>query len=73
RSPADPIDYAVGFDRLAPTGATVGAGAPLARLHANDEAAATEAENRLRAAYAIGASAPRNLLILEELFPESKP
>lgn len=54
KAPGDALDYAVGFDRLAPLGAKIEQGAPLARLHANDAALADEAEARLKAAYTIG-------------------
>ncbi len=58
KAPGDALDYAVGFDRLAPLGARIEQGAPIARLHANDAALADEAEARLKAAYTIG-DAPR--------------
>jgi thymidine phosphorylase len=50
----DPIDYAVGFAALAAIGDPVGAGRPLAIVHARSEAAAEAASNRLRSAYRIG-------------------
>jgi thymidine phosphorylase len=59
--PQDAIDHAVGFTQLADIGQSVGmAGgsvAPLAMLHARDEASAAEAARRLIAAYAVGADA----------------
>jgi thymidine phosphorylase len=55
---SDPIDPAVGFTDLAGIGATVGAGTPLAVVHAASEAAADRAADRIRAAYALGAGAP---------------
>jgi len=54
----DAIDHAVGFTRLAGLGASVGADAPLALVHARDEAAAAGAAASLRAAYTIGETAP---------------
>jgi thymidine phosphorylase len=67
--PADRIDHAVGFDRLAGLGAVVTPGTPLARLHARDEARAAEAERRLRAAYRIGGAAPAHPLIAGRVDP----
>jgi thymidine phosphorylase len=58
RQTSDRIDPSVGFDRLAGLGAHVSAGAPLARVHAADEAAADRAAEALRAAYAISDAAP---------------
>jgi thymidine phosphorylase len=58
RRASDAVDPAVGFDRLAGLGAHAGAGAPLGRVHARDEAAAAQAAAALREAYAIGAEAP---------------
>jgi thymidine phosphorylase len=55
RRASDPIDHAVGFTDLAGIGAVVGAGAPLARVHARTAGAADAAAEALRAAYAIGA------------------
>ncbi|AVX05625.1 pyrimidine-nucleoside phosphorylase [Maritalea myrionectae] len=54
KAPGDMLDYAVGFDRLAPIGEKIEKGAPIARLHANDTALADEATARLKAAYTIG-------------------
>src|SRR5690606_23917447 len=67
RLPTDSIDHAVGFDRLAGLGHAVDATTPLARLHARDEASATEAEHRLRAAYGLGDRAPAHKLIAEHV------
>lgn len=53
-TPTDVIDHRVGFDRLAPLGAEIDRGTPLARIHAADEASAADAEARLRAAYSLG-------------------
>ncbi len=54
----DAIDHSVGFTRLAGLGGAVGPDAPLAFVHARDEAAALRAEASLRAAYTIGDAAP---------------
>ncbi len=48
---ADEIDPAVGLTELAPIGAEVGPGAPLARVHARSADKAEAAIRRLRAAY----------------------
>jgi thymidine phosphorylase len=48
---ADSIDPAVGLTELAPIGAEVGPGAPLARVHARSADQADLAIRRLRAAY----------------------
>ncbi len=58
RKPEDSIDHSVGFTELASLGKQVGADAPLALVHARDEATATEAEAALRAAYTLAESAP---------------
>ena len=55
---ADAIDHSVGFTRLAGLGARVGPDAPLALVHAKDEAAAARAEKSIRAAYALGDRMP---------------
>jgi thymidine phosphorylase len=55
---ADAIDHSVGFTKLAGLGAKVGKDAPLAMLHARDEATAARAEQSLRAAYQIADAAP---------------
>jgi pyrimidine-nucleoside phosphorylase len=51
------VDHAVGVVLAAPVGARVGAGDPLALVHANDEAAGAAAEARLRKAFRIGEAA----------------
>jgi thymidine phosphorylase len=58
RSAADTIDPAVGFTELVGLGAEVGAGAPLALVHARSEAQSEAAIARLAAAYQIGEVAP---------------
>jgi thymidine phosphorylase len=55
---ADTIDHAVGFTRLAGLGAEVSATAPLALVHARDDAQARAAAAQLAAAYRID-DAPR--------------
>jgi thymidine phosphorylase len=68
RRAADAIDHAVGFEGLLGLGAAVESGAPLARLHAADEAAFARASARLRAAYRIAATPPlATPLILERI------
>ena len=54
----DRVDPAVGLSDVAPLGAHVGEGAPLARVHAVDEAAAERAAEAVRAVYHIGEPAP---------------
>jgi thymidine phosphorylase len=54
RTPADVVDPAVGLTELAGIGDEVGAGRPLARVHARNDAAAAAASARLAAAYEIG-------------------
>ncbi len=69
--PTDSIDHAVGFDNLAPIWKTVGPnGHPIARLHANDAAAADEAERRIKAAYRLGEGAPDPTIIYDRIGPE---
>jgi thymidine phosphorylase len=69
--PTDSIDHAVGFDNLAPIWKTVGPNRhPIARLHANDPAAADEAERRIKAAYRIGEGAPDPTIIYGRIGPE---
>jgi thymidine phosphorylase len=55
---ADKIDPAVGFTRLAGLGAEVSGDAPLALVHARDEAKAQAAAVQLVAAYRIGDAPP---------------
>ncbi|WP_404400062.1 thymidine phosphorylase [Pelagibacterium halotolerans] len=70
RNPTDKIDYAVGFDRLAGIGQRVGPDAPIARIHAQDDAAAEEAESRLKAAYATDGDVPGNPVIYSQIDPQ---
>ncbi|AVF03072.1 MULTISPECIES: thymidine phosphorylase [Devosia] len=70
RRPEDAIDHAVGFDNLAPLWRDVGASnRPIARMHANDEAAADEAERRIKAAYRIGSGVPDPTVVYERVLP----
>jgi thymidine phosphorylase len=62
-TPTDPIDYTVGFDRLAPLGTKIDRTTPMARIHARDEASAADATARLRAAYKLGVGVPKHELI----------
>jgi thymidine phosphorylase len=55
---SDRIDPAVGFTRLAGLGAEVSPSAPLALVHARDEARAFVATESLRAAYQIADAPP---------------
>ena len=58
---SDPIDPAVGLTRLAGIGAEVSAEAPLALVHARDEASAAAAIRRLGDAYRVGDAPPAKL------------
>jgi thymidine phosphorylase len=68
--PAAKIDHAVGFDRLAGLGAALDTKTTIARLHARDEASATDAERRLIAAYRLGGPVPNTPLIPERIAAE---
>ena len=63
--PDDALNYAVGFDQVAPIGSPVGPDRPLARLHAGDEASARRAETLLKAAVGVSpmASAERPVIL----------
>jgi thymidine phosphorylase len=56
--PEDRIDHAVGFSALAPIGAEIKEGEPLATLHARSEDAAERAVAELQAAYRITEKRP---------------
>ena len=60
RRASDAIDPAVGLTELAGVGEAVGAGRPLALVHARDEAAAEAAAARLAAAYHLADEAPQS-------------
>ena len=66
-TPTDKIDHRVGFDCLLGLGAVVDPKTPIARIHARDEASAISAENRLRAAYRFGTTAPNFPLIADRI------
>ncbi|MCZ4271735.1 thymidine phosphorylase [Maritalea porphyrae] len=51
KTPTDKLNYAVGFDKIAPIGTSLDAQTPIARIHAADEDSASEAAMRLRKAY----------------------
>ncbi|HTN64498.1 MAG TPA: thymidine phosphorylase [Devosia sp.] len=65
--PKDAIDHRVGFDQLLGLGALADPSMPIARLHARDEASATEAEQRLKSAYRLGEHAPNHKLIVDTI------
>ena len=67
--PTDSIDHSVGFDRLLGLGARVDGQTPIARIHARDEASASDAEARLKSAYRLGDSAPAFPLIADTIAP----
>ncbi|APH70452.1 thymidine phosphorylase [Aquibium oceanicum] len=56
--PGDAIDHAVGLSDLAPVCGEVGPDAPLAMVHARDDAAAEAAIAAVREAYAVGEKRP---------------
>ncbi|NAZ36450.1 thymidine phosphorylase [Rubellimicrobium sp. CFH 75288] len=60
----DPVDPAVGLTAIAPLGARVGRGDPLALVHARDEAAAEAAAAAVRAAIRLGEAPASRPLIL---------
>jgi thymidine phosphorylase len=71
RRTEDRIDHRVGFDRLAGIGTHVSADAPLGRVHAATVEAAEAAAQALRAAYALGETAPQVAEpVLRRLGPE---
>jgi len=64
------IDHAVGLSDLLPVGSAVAAGAPLALVHARDEAAAEAAVAEVTATLRIAATAPPpRPLVLERIDP----
>ncbi len=68
RRPGDPVDPAVGLSDVCAPGETVGAGRPLAVVHARTDADAAGAAAAVRAAVAIGDAAPEpQPLIYERL------
>lgn len=71
RTPADTIDFAVGFDRLLGLGTKVGADTPIARIHARDETSAAEAARRLTEAYEMRGEQQHHALIADKIMPEA--
>jgi thymidine phosphorylase len=68
RLPTDPIDHAVGFDRLLGLGQPVDTATPLARVHLRDAGMAAELTQRLQAAYTIAEGpAPDHPLIADRV------
>ncbi len=65
----DAIDPSVGFSRIARLGAAVAAGAPLAMVHARDDAAADAAARALRGAIRIGAAPCPGPSVLSRIGP----
>lgn len=65
--PDDKIDYAVGFDQIAPIGRKIEKGDVLARIHARSNSHADEAGNMLKRAYTVSEEAPENPLIIERI------
>lgn len=57
--PQDPVDHAVGLTDIAPLGAALSRGDPLAIVHARSDADADEAEDALRRSIRIGAEKPQ--------------
>ncbi len=64
--PDDKLNYAVGFDQVAPIGSAVGPDRPLARLHAGDAETARRAETLLKAAVGLSPIAPAERLVILE-------
>jgi thymidine phosphorylase len=65
---SDVIDPAVGLDAVAGPGTAVARGGrPLAVVHASDEAGADEAEAAVRAAIAVGETAPPEIPVVAEV------
>jgi len=65
----DPVDPRVGFSALAEPGAQVGPDAPLAMVHAADEASADRAIAALQAAYELGDAPQPRPLVQERIGP----
>lgn len=66
---SDPIDHSVGFSQLAGLDSEVGPEAPLALVHARDEAAAARAEAALRKAYSLDGTALRPATVHRRVGP----
>ena len=67
RAKDEPIDHAVGVVCRAKRGDRVAAGAPLAEIHARDEASADEAAGEVLAAYTVGDEPPPERPIILEV------
>jgi thymidine phosphorylase len=68
RTKDDAIDHAVGVVCLRKRGDAVEAGAPLAEIHARDEASADAAATAVLAAYELGDEQPRpRAIVLDTL------
>ncbi len=67
RREGDVIDPRIGFTDMAAPGATVGPDAPLARIHAADEASAQAAAAALRAACRVGEAGASEPLVRERV------
>jgi thymidine phosphorylase len=66
-APDDPVDHAVGFDRLLPVGTKLRKGEPIARVHAADRGAAEAAAAALSAAFTIGERPPQARPLIERI------
>jgi thymidine phosphorylase len=66
-TPDQPIDNAVGLSDLAPRGAELSRGEPLAMLHARDPSSAETAEQMVLAAYRLGAATEAGPVIRERI------
>ncbi len=67
KKPNDKIDYAVGFDHIAPIGTKISKGDTLARIHARSKTQVREAGKMLRDAYIYSDGAPDSPLIIERI------
>jgi len=66
-APGQPVDHAVGFDRLRPRGAAVRAGEAIARVHAQTADAAAAAAAELAAAFTIGEGSAEAPPLIEKI------
>ncbi len=62
--PQDPVDHAVGLTGLAPIGAAIEKGDPLAIVHARDDGAAEQAIETVLSSYKISASKPSSSKVI---------
>ncbi len=63
----DPIDYAVGFDRIRMVGSPIQKGQALLRMHARDQDSMQQARAMIEAAYQIGAKAKPLPVVLDTI------